>query len=57
MTMTLSNAPHPLLLLTLLGVSLAVMAGVAFGKRHDPVALEPDRKLPEGVQVATFALG
>ena len=45
----------------LLGVAGAaatlVLLGVAMGETHDPVAIEPDAKLPPGVQVATVALG
>ena len=57
MTMTLSSSPHPLWLFALGAVAIAVLGGLAFGKRHDPVAVEPDAKRPDGVEVATFALG
>ena len=54
MSLTMS---HPLLVLSLALVAAVLFAGVALGKRHDPVAVEPDAKRPKGVEVATFALG
>ncbi len=50
-----ANAFMPKLAIALLGC--LVLIGVVMGDTHVPVAIEPDAKLPEGVEVATFALG
>jgi hypothetical protein len=43
--------------LALTASALLLLVGAVMAKEHVPIAIEPDAALPEGVRVATFALG